>query len=404
MGAGAQTIVLRYHEIALKGRNRPFFVRRLAENVERATAGLPVGRVRRASARLLLPLVDAAAWPAVRARLARVFGIVNFALAHELPFATRAGDAAAEVARLGEAVVARLGGVAAPSFRVRTKRSDKRFALTSPEVNAVLGRMIQAANGAAVDLAAAALTVAVDILPGRSFFAVEKVPGAGGLPVGTSGRVLALLSGGIDSPVAAWRMMRRGCRVDLVHFHSVPFLDRTSQEKAHELARLLAGWGLEADLFLVPFGEVQRRIVAAVARPLRVVLYRRMMLRIAEALARAAGAEALVTGDSLGQVASQTLANLAVIGEAARLPRLRPPLGTDQSEIVAEAARIGTFETSIIPDQDCCTLFTPRHPATRAAPGEVLALEARFDALALVAQAVAATERVRLGPAREPEA
>ncbi len=401
MGAAAHTIVLRYHEIALKGRNRPFFVRRLLENVERATAGLPVGRVRRASARLLLPLADASAWPAARERLARVFGVVNFALAHELSLATRAGDAAAEVTRLGAAIVARLGGVAVPSFRVRTKRSDKRFALTSPEVNVLLGRMIQVATGAPVDLDGAALTVAVDILPGRAFFSLDKVPGAGGLPVGSSGRVLALLSGGIDSPVAAWRMMRRGCRVDLVHFHSVPFLDRTSQEKARELARLLVAWELRADLYLVPFGEVQRQIVAAVGRPLRVVLYRRMMLRIAEALARAVGAEALVTGDSLGQVASQTLANLAVVGQAARLPVLRPLVGMDKSEITAEAERIGTFETSIIPDQDCCTLFTPRHPATRSDAGEVAALEARFAVEALVAQAVAATERVRLGPAGE---
>jgi len=184
---------------------------------------------------------------------------------------------------------------------VHTKRSDKRFALTSPEVNRVLGAAIQQATGARVDLDRAAVTVAVDILPGRAFFSVEKVPGAGGLPVGTSGRVLALLSGGIDSPVAAWRMMRRGCRVDFVHFHSVPFLDRTSQEKARELVRLLVGWELEADLHLVPFAEVQRQIVAGVGRPLRVVLYRRMMLRIAEAIARRAGAEALVTGESLGR-------------------------------------------------------------------------------------------------------
>src|SRR2546426_799430 len=288
LGAAGHTIVLRYPEIGARGRNRPFFVRRLVENVERATAGLPVGRVRRAAARLLLPLADTAAWPAVRERLARVFGVVNFALANQHALATRAGDAAAELVRLGEAIVARLEGVALPSFRVRTKRSDKRFALTSPEVNTVLGRMIQASTGATVDLDAAALTVAVDILPGRAFFSLEKVPGAGGLPVGSSGRVLALLSGGIDSPVAAWRMMRRGCRVDLVHFHSVPFLDRTSQEKARELGRLLAAWGLEADLYLVPFGEGQRQIVAAVGRPLRVVLYRRMMLRIAAALARGA--------------------------------------------------------------------------------------------------------------------
>src|SRR5207247_904944 len=203
-------------------------------------------------------LADTAAWPAVRERLARVFGVVNFALANQHALATRAGDAAAELARLGEAIVARLEGVALPSFRVRTKRSDKRFALTSPEVNAILGHMIQVATGAAVDLDAAALTVAVDILPGRAFFSLEKLPGAGG--------------------------------------------------------------------------------------PLRAVLYRRMMLRIAEALARRAGAEALVTGDSLGQVASQTLANLAVIGEAAALPVLRPLVGMDKSEITAEAARIGTFE------------------------------------------------------------
>src|SRR5438093_1394653 len=329
MGAAGHTIVLRYHEIALKGRNRPFFVRRLVENVERATAGLPVGGVRWASARLLLGLAERAAWPAVRDRLARVFGVANFALAHEHALATRAGDAAAELARLGAAIVARLEGVALPSFRVRTKRSDKRFALTSPEVNAILGHMIQVATGAAVDLDAAALTVAVDILPGRAFFSLEKLPGAGGLPVGASGRVLALLSGGIDSPVAAWRMMRRGCRVDLVHFHSVPFLDRTSQEKARELGWLLAAWGLEADLYLVPFGEVQRQIVAAVGRPLRVVLYRRMMLRIAEALARRAGAEALVTGDSLGRGArgarsAVRVARASRTGAPASTPRCRP--------------------------------------------------------------------------------
>jgi len=394
MAAASQVVVLRYHEIALKGRNRPFFVRRLVEHVERVMADLPVGPVRRASARLLLTLRDPACWPEARARLGRVFGLANFALAEEVPFGANGGSEAA-LARLSDAILARLAGVALPSFRVQTKRADKRFALISPEVNRALGAAIQAATGARVDLERAAVTVAVDILPGRAFFSLEKLPGAGGLPVGTSGRVLALLSGGIDSPVAAWRMMRRGCRVDFVHFHSTPFLDRTSQEKARELVRLLGAWELGAELDLVPFGEVQRQIVAAVRRPLRVVLYRRMMLRIAEALARARGAEALVTGESLGQVASQTLANLAVIEAAADLPLLRPLLGMDKSEISAEAARIGTFETSVIPDQDCCQLFVPRHPATRAHPADVLEAERRFDVPALVGHAVAATERVR---------
>jgi len=398
-----QVIVLRYHEVALKGRNRPFFVRHLTEHVRRVLAGLPIGEVRRASARVVVPLGDEAAWPDARARLARVFGVANFALAHELPIDTREGDALAEVRRLGEAILPRLPRTPIESFRVLTKRSDKRFALTSPEVNRELGAMIQGATGTRVDLSNAALTVAVDILRGRAFFSVEKVAGAGGLPVGTSGRVLALLSGGIDSPVAAWRMMRRGCRVDFVHFHSVPFLDRTSQEKARELARILAHWQLDGTLHLVPFGEVQRQVVAAVGRPLRVVLYRRMMLRIAEAIARVAGAEALVTGDSLGQVASQTLANLAVIEAAVALPVLRPLVGMDKGEIAAQAERIGTFETSIIPDQDCCTLFVPRHPSTRAHLDEVLALEARLDVSGLVAAAVAGTERARLRVAFEHE-
>ncbi len=403
MAAGRHTLVLRYHEITLKGRNRPFFVQRLADHVARTLDGLPVGPVQRASARLVVTLREPDAWPEARARLARVFGLANFALAHELPLATRAGDAGEELDRLARAIIERLRDVAVPSFRVQTKRSDKRFALTSPEVNRRLGAAIQQATGARVDLERAAVTVAVDILPGRAFFSIEKVAGAGGLPVGTSGRVAALLSGGIDSPVAAWRMMRRGCRVDFVHFHSVPFLDRTSQDKARDLTRLLLGWELAADLYLVPFGEVQRQIVAAVGRPLRVVLYRRMMLRIAETIARAAGAEALVTGDSLGQVASQTLANLAVIGAAAGLPVLRPLVGMDKGEIAAEAARIGTFDTSILPDQDCCSLFVPRHPATRAHLAEVIALEGRLEVAALVAQAVAATERVRLRVGREHE-
>jgi thiamine biosynthesis protein ThiI len=213
--------------------------------------------------------------------------------------------------------------------------------------------------------------------------------------------VLALLSGGIDSPVAAWRMMRRGCAVDFVHFHSVPFHDRTSEEKARQLAATLVRWELGATLHVVAFGEVQRQIVAAVGRPLRVVLYRRMMLRIAEAIARRANAEALVTGDSLGQVASQTLPNLAVIQTATALPVLRPLIGMDKGEIAAEAERLGTFETSIIPDQDCCQLFVPRHPATRARIEDVEAAEARFDVAGLVELALAATERVRF---RYPEA
>ena len=388
--------LMRYHEIVLKGRNRPYFVRRLAEHVGRLVVDLPVGPVDRASSRLLLPVHDVACWPELRARLGRVFGLANFALAIGVPIGPRGSDAAAAVARIGDVALSRLGDRRPASFRIVTKRSDKQFALPSPEVSRLVGSVVKEATGARVDLEHAELTVTIDIVPERAFVSLEKLTGAGGLPVSTSGRVMALLSGGIDSPVAVWRMMRRGCRVDLVHFHSVPFHDRTSQEKARELARQLVRWQLDAVLHLVPFGEVQRQIVAAVRRPLRVVLYRRMMMRIAEELARRRGAEALVTGESLGQVASQTLGNLAIIEGATALPVLRPLIGMDKGEISDAAAAIGTLETSIIPDQDCCTLFVPRHPTTHAAPAAVLRAEQAYDVAALVAMAVEATESVRL--------
>jgi len=193
-------------------------------------------------------------------------------------------------------------------------------------------------------------------------------------------------SGGFDSPVAAYRIMQRGCRVIFVHFHSAPYQDKTSQEKVRELVAKLTRHQFQSRLYLVPFGEIQRQIVAAVARPLRVVLYRRMMLRIAEAIARKEKAKALITGESLGQVASQTLENMSVIQQAALLPILRPLVGMDKQEIIDQARRIGTFEISSIPDQDCCQLFVPKHPATKARFDETNDAETHFDVDALLAE------------------
>jgi tRNA uracil 4-sulfurtransferase len=225
----------------------------------------------------------------------------------------------------------------------------------------------------------------VEVLPAETYISLDRVQGPGGLPVGVSGTVAALLSGGIDSPVAAWRMMKRGCRVLFVHFHSVPYLPATSQAKARALAERLTAWQYVSRLHLVPFGEIQREVVLSVPPPLRVVVYRRLMLRIAQELARRAGALALTTGESLGQVASQTLENIACIDEAASLPVLRPLIGMDKLEITAAAQQIGTFEISIEPDADCCTLFTPRHPATRATLDEIRAAEGALDLDRLIA-------------------
>jgi thiamine biosynthesis protein ThiI len=221
------------------------------------------------------------------------------------------------------------------------------------------------------------------------------------VPVGVSGTVAALLSGGIDSPVAAWRMMKRGCRVVFVHFHSVPYLPATSQAKARSLVERLTTWQYRSQLFLVPLGEIQREVVLTVPPPIRVIVYRRMMVRIAEALARQTGALALVTGESLGQVASQTLTNIARTDEVADMPVLRPLIGMDKLEITAEAQRLQTFEISIEPDADCCTLFVPRHPATRVSAEEILAAERRLDVPRLVALGLegARLERFEFPPA-----
>ncbi|MEA2624057.1 MAG: tRNA uracil 4-sulfurtransferase [Candidatus Binatota bacterium] len=395
------TIVARYHEIALKRGNRARFAAALATNVRRACAGLAVVGVEDVHGRLVAELTDESDWPEARLRIERVFGIANFSLASSLARSEVERGGGVDVAPLAEAVAEAASTLRFASFRIHTRRADKRFPLPSPEVNAAVGAVVKQRSGARVDLDHAELTATIEILLDRILYSVEKIPGAGGLPVGSSGHVLALLSGGIDSPVAAVRMMRRGCRVSLVHFTGAPYLDRSSTDKARELARRLAAWGLGTQLVVVPFGEVQRAIVLRVPPAPRVLLYRRMMLRIASEIARVLGAEALVTGDMLGQVASQTLANLAVVEEAAELPLFRPLVAMDKLEVTNEAVRVGTFDVSIEPDQDCCSLFLPRHPSTRSTPQAIAAAESPLDLAALAASAVAgaSVERYRFPPA-----
>jgi thiamine biosynthesis protein ThiI len=282
------------------------------------------------------------------------------------------------------------------SFRISARRAFKTYPLTSVELNRELGAFVLGSLPNAevrVDLRHAELEIHVEVLPAETFVYADPVPGPGGLPVGASGIVAALLSGGIDSPVAAWRMMKRGCRVIFVHFHSVPYLPATSQAKARALVERLTQWQYRSELLLVPLGEIQREVVLSVPPPLRVVVYRRMMVRIAEALARLMGAQALTTGESLGQVASQTLTNLSRVDEVAGLPVLRPLVGMDKLEITGEAQRLGTFESSIEPDADCCTLFVPRHPSTRVSVEEIAAAESRLDLPRLVQMGTAGAVR-----------
>ena len=364
------SVLIRYHEIALKKGNRPYFTELLKRNILTAVKDLGAKEIRSLPARLLLTFKHDVEVDVAIKRISSVFGVANFSIVERTD---------RDIDTLRACILASLNGNHFESFRIETQRGDKTFPLTSPEINRQLGAAVKEQTGARVDLMNAEFTVIVEVLPRDAFFGFNKLPGPGGLPVGASGRVVALISGGFDSPVAAYRMMQRGCRVIFVHFHSAPYQDKTSQEKVRELVSLLTRHQFQSRLYMVSFGEIQRQIVAAVARPLRVVLYRRMMLRIAEAIARKEKAKALVTGESLGQVASQTLDNMAVIQQAARLPILRPLVGMDKQEIVDQSRRIGTFDISSVPDQDCCQLFVPKHPATKARFDEVEADEAKLD-------------------------
>ncbi len=371
-------LVQLFHELALKGKNRPFFLKRAKAHVRRALKGLGVALEGEWPMALLFRLPEEA-WPEAKARLQDTLGVERFARVYRTPPDLEALKAALEKT---------LEGQAFGSFRITAKRSDKAFPLTSPEIERALGAFVKGKTGAQVRLKGAEREFVVRILPGAALLEVERHPGPGGLPPGVSGRVVALLSGGIDSPVAAYRLMRRGAEVVLVHFHPFPLLSGASREKAKALAERLARFQHRLRLHLVPFSEVQRHIIVEAPTAYRVVLYRRYMLRIAEAIAREEGALALCTGDSLGQVASQTLENLHAVNQAATLPVFRPLIGWDKEEIVAEAQRIGTYETSILPDEECCTLFAPKHPVTRARLEVVLETEARLPTEELLALAL----------------
>ena len=373
------SIVVHYQELALKGKNRPWFLGRLVRHLRHGVSDLDVTSVRALMGRIEIVLGPSAPVEAVSERVRRTFGVANFSLAGRAPL---------DLDVIAQAILRDLGDRSCRTFRVSARRADKRYPLTSPQVEREVGGRIKEARGWTVDLDEPELDIRLELLTNQAFYFFAKDRGPGGLPTGTAGRVACLLSGGIDSPVASHRMMKRGCTATFVHFHSYPILSRASQEKARELVTLLTKWQHRSRLYLVPFGEIQQQVVLSVPGPMRVVVYRRLMLRIAERIARLRHCQALVTGDVVGQVASQTLENLAVVGSVATLPLMRPLIGMDKDEITAEAQRLGTYPISIIPDQDCCTLFTPRNPMTRAKLVEIEAGELNLPIDELVARAV----------------
>jgi thiamine biosynthesis protein ThiI len=374
-------VLLKLGEIVLKGGNRQYFERILQANIRRAVqdTGIAV-RLWNRNGVLVLRLAagpDAASGRAadeamdqVAERVSSVMGIARVCRAVRV-----AKDPDAAVA----AAVALAAGRAG-SFAVRPRRRDKRFPVTSAELAVRIGSAVQQAHGYPVNLKHPDMTIFVEVDQREVFVYTDGAPGQGGLPVGMSGRALVLMSGGIDSPVAAYRMMRRGLRCDFLHFSGMPLTGPESVYKAYGLMYQLDRYQSDSRLYVVAFGKTQQKLASSGASRLQIVAQRRMMLKTGEALARRLGAAALVTGDSLGQVSSQTLANLTALDDAVSLPILRPLIGHDKLEIMAEARRIRTLAVSELPDQDCCTLLTPRQVETQARIDDLRRLEARLDA------------------------
>jgi thiamine biosynthesis protein ThiI len=334
-----------------------------------------------------LTLEDEGCWPEVRDRVRECFGVAKFFLANEYP---------QDLETIREALPGMLERRTFETFRIETNRADKRFPMTSPEVNRDLGRFVEEVTGAGVDLSNPDLTIFLDIQARGILLYFDETPAHGGLPVGASGKVAVMLSGGIDSPVAAWHMMKRGCPAAFVHFHSYPLSDRSSIEKVGELAQHLTRHQRHSELYLAPLAEIQKRIIVETPPSYRVLLYRRFMLRIAETLARQIGAKAIITGESCGQVSSQTLENIAVVDHLAGMPVLRPLIGMNKEEIVGMARNIGTFPISIQPDQDCCSLFVPRRPETRARLATIERIEQGLPVDEMVAEALGGVIREQI--------
>ena len=385
-------VIVHYHELALKGHNRDYFEQCLIKNIRTALNGVGVRQVENLHSRIRIRLPHEASIEVVRDRLIRVCGIANFLPGRVVPLQL----ANPNLHELTAAVLEEIESQSFATFRITARRADKRLALTSMDIEKSLGAAVCDRTGKKVSLKNPDLTIYIELLSKEAFCSAEKIEGPGGMPVGVSGRIACLISGGIDSPVAAYRIVKRGCLASFIHFSGRPLVSRASEEKVHELVRHLTTFQYDSRLYVIPFGEIQREIILNTPAPLRIVLYRRMMIRIAQELARKDQCWALVTGDSLGQVASQTPQNLCAIEEAAELPILRPLIGMDKREIIDEARRLGTYETSIEPDQDCCKLFVPPHPSTKTRLDDVKKVERMIDVSALVKRGVENAELTEL--------
>ncbi|MBR3383312.1 MAG: tRNA 4-thiouridine(8) synthase ThiI [Clostridia bacterium] len=382
-----KVLLVRYTEIHLKGLNRPYFERALVDNMKRALRGLEP-RIEREHGRIYVRNIREADFAEAQERLTRVFGIHSLS-----PAAAVDKDWETVVSAARELMERRLEGVTGEvTFKVLARRSDKHYFMNSDEINRELGgRMLELFPQLKVDVHSPEIKLSVEIRD-MAYVYCEEIPGVNGMPVGTAGKASLLISGGIDSPVAGYMMAKRGLTLSAVHFYSYPYTSERARDKVVELTRLVTKYAGEIRLFLVPFTEIQMTIYEKCPEKETTVLMRRLMMRIAQTIAEREGAQALITGESLGQVASQTLEALACTNDAVTMPVFRPLIGFDKDEIMDVARRIGTYETSILPYEDCCTVFVPKHPVTKPKLAELRASEAAVDWSEMIAKAIENTE------------
>ena len=377
-------LLVRYGEIFLKWLNRPYFMRALVHRVQQAVSGLHAHAVLHDGRILVTGCADA---EEAAERVTKVFGVHSVCPAVEMD-KDDFEAIAAEAVRLMDG----LSG----TFRVTARRSDKTYPMDSPEICMELGhRILQQRSDLTVDLHQPQHVLNVEIRD-KAYLYVRVIPAVGGMPVGTGGRAALLLSGGIDSPVAGWMIAKRGVELSAVHFHSFPYTSERAKEKVLDLARILAGYCGPIRVHVVPFTHIQTEIHEKCPEEYTTLIMRCFMMRIAQACAEQDGCQALITGESLGQVASQTMEALGATNSVVTLPVFRPLIGFDKSEIISVAERIGTYETSCLPYEDCCTVFTPKHPATKPKMEKLIESEKHLDGEALIAEALAGVEHIRV--------
>lgn len=363
-------LIIHYGEIALKGKNRIFFENKLIKNIKLVLRGFEIEEVNRLRGRIVIGLKESVANEAIVECLKKVFGIAHFSIGVQI---------GTDLQQMKEVSLQLMQELSFDSFRVSTRRAQKEFPMTSVEINREVGAYIYEHCQKKVDLKHADATCYIEITEKGTLIYTEKVPGLRGMPSGVSEKAVSLLSSGIDSPVASYMMIKRGVKLIFAHFHSEPYTSRASQENTEKLVDILNDYQYYSKVYFVPFIDIQKEIMAKAPSELRVLLYRCYMVRLSERIANLEGAVALVTGENVAQVASQTLSNIRVVAEATTLPILRPLAGFDKEEIIQVAQRIGTYETSIQPYEDCCTLFVPQNPATKAKPEDLAEAEKLLD-------------------------